>query len=447
MTSTPLSKIFLSSLFIIHFFVLKAQVHEDDYFNELFRSPCGGWIAGDATYSIELPDDKTLWLFGDSFIGTAMPDSSIALGAHMIRNCAVLQHGDSLQAFFNGTFEDPEDFVLTPQPDSSWFWPEHGILENDTLKIFMSEFIEGEGAPGWNFEYHNAYLVYFTYPGIELTKMELIPYYQQNEVRYGNQVLAGENYNYIYGRKSLSGNVPYIHIARVPVGNLGVDWEFYDGSSWTNDASQSARISFESVSQQYAVFSHQDKYVLLTQQIWLGAEIYTLTADQPEGPWDNKQHVYTTPYPFPDMFTYNAFAHPQFNENNELLVSYNSNGDFWEIFKNVELYRPKFIRIPFELIDTSFVNTLAEPIYDEMLISGIRNIPNPAGKETRISFNLREKVFISLHLYNSQGVELNTFINQSLPAGKHSFILNLRNLPPGIYHYRLKDKSSTLIHY
>ncbi len=426
---------------------IHAQVLPDNEFNNLLRKPNGGWIAGDATYSIALPDSRTLWLFGDSFIGTANPDSSIAPGAHMIRNCAVLQEGDSMQAMYNGTFEDPVDFVLTPNPDSSWFWPEHGMVENDTLKIFMSEFIEGEGVPGWNFEFNDTYLVYFSYPALELLGMELHPYYQQNEVRYGNQVMQEGDYTYIYGRKDMSGNVPYVHLARVPKGNLTAAWEFYDGFGWSNDASQTARLSFEGVSQQFAVFKHQEKYVMLTQQIWLGAEIYTLTADQPEGPWKNKQHVYTTPYPFPDMFTYNAYAHPQFNKDNKLLVSYNSNGDFWEIFNNVELYRPNFIRVPFEMIDTSFIHS-AVPEIDgpQSPVALLRNKPNPAGASTVIEYQLRERMFVSLKLYNSQGIEVATYINQTKEAGKHRIRINLRNLSPGIYFYRIQNSTKKLIH-
>ncbi|MDZ7742180.1 MAG: DUF5005 domain-containing protein [Bacteroidota bacterium] len=426
---------------------LNAQVLPDDEFNSLLRKANGGWIAGDATYSIALPDSRTLWLFGDSFIGTANPDSSIAPGAHMIRNCAVLQDGDSMQAIFNGSFEEPHDFVLTPSPDSSWFWPEHGIVENDTLKIFMSEFIEGEGSPGWNFEFHNTYMVYFSYPGLELLGMDLVPYYLENGVRYGNQLMQDGDYTYIYGRKDMSGNVPYVHLARSPAGKLTAAWEFYDGFGWNEDATQTARVSFEAVSQQYAVFKYQEKYVMLTQQIWLGAEIYTLTADHPEGPWKNKQHVYTTPRPFPDMFTYNAYAHPQFNEDNELLVSYNSNGDFWEIFNNVELYRPNFIRVPFEMIDTGFIYSVVPEFKSPQVpVELYQNKPNPAAASTEIEFQLREEMFVSLQLYNSQGIKIASYINQTKKAGTHRLRINLRNLPPGIYFYRINNSTKKIIH-
>lgn len=42
-----------------------------------FTSVAGGWCAGDATISLPLPDGKTFWLFGDSFIGTKSGEFSI----------------------------------------------------------------------------------------------------------------------------------------------------------------------------------------------------------------------------------------------------------------------------------------------------------------------------------------------------------------------------------
>ena len=125
------------------------------------------------------------------------------------------------------------DFVETLNPDSSWFWPEHGMLENDTLKIFMAEFITNDGPPGWNFEFHDTYLVYLTYPGFELLGMDRLPFHDINEVRYGTQLLSEDGYTYIYGKRNGANNVANAHIARTPEGNLMGLWEFYDGNDWT----------------------------------------------------------------------------------------------------------------------------------------------------------------------------------------------------------------------
>lgn len=419
----------------------------DSLFNALIRTENGGWIAGDATYSVALPNGNTLWLFGDSFIGTALPDSSIAPGAHMIRNCAVLQEGDSMIARYTGTLNDPMDFIPPPVPDSSWFWPEHGMVENDTLKLFMSEFITNNGPPGWNFEFHDTYLVYLSYPALELLGMEVMPYHGQNSVMYGNQLLSDGGFTYIYGRRDGPNNVANAHLARVPEGLLQAPWEFWDGNGWSSDPATSAWITFLAVSQQYAVFHHQEKYVMLTQEIWLGSKIFTQTSDSPHGPWGTLTEIYNTPLPFPTQITYNAWAHPQFDENNTLLVSYNSNGDFWSIFSNVELYRPTFIRVPYEMIDSTFhptgINPSEIPGSQDALLG--QNFPNPASGFTIIPVELSGQREILLEIYNIFGGRVASLKPGVLQPGHHEVKADLNRLTPGVYLYRLGDQVKKMI--
>jgi len=422
------------------------QVVPDESFNTLLRTENGGWVAGDATYSVALPDGRSLWLFGDSFIGTVNSDSSL-VGASMIRNCAVIQEGDNLTALYQGTFENPIDFVETETPDSTWFWPEHGFVENNTLKIIFSEFGTGDGQPGWNFEYRNACIVLFTYPEIELIGYNPLPYYEQNGVMYGDRLIVHGDYTYIFGRKEENPDwhIPYVHLARAEVGNLYGEWEFYDGSSWSTDPEMSVRLTDHPVSQQYGVFRHEEKFVMITQEIWLGTKIYSLTADQPEGPWENITELYNTPYPFLDMFTYNAYPHPQFDENNALLVSYNSNGSFWEIFNNVELYRPKFIRVPYTMIDSTFMPSNIVQDIDNGF-SGVNCYPNPASEKIIFSFILEKSDYVQLRIYNLAGIEVIASQRRWFAPGKNYFVNMLSDLPHGIYIYKIQNSRGWFIH-
>jgi hypothetical protein len=46
------------------------------------------------------------------------------------------------------------------------------------------------------------------------------------------------------------------------------------------------------------------------------------------------------------IWMYNPHAHPQFDSDNELLVSYDINSDAGADLIYADAYRPKFIRIP-----------------------------------------------------------------------------------------------------
>ena len=423
----------------------RSQGIPDTSFNNLIRVQNGGWVAGDATFSIHLPDNRTLWLFGDSFIGTVNEDSSLAPGAKMIRNCAIIQQDNIMFALFNGSFGNPDDFVSTNYPDSTWFWPEHGMVENDTLKIIFSEFGETEGTPGWNFEYRNAWLVYLSYPGLEYLKQVKLPYYEENGVMYGDRLLNHEGFTYIYGRKPVSPdyNIPMPHIARVPEGNILLDWEFYDGNNWTTAALSSKKISDQPVSQQYGVFMHQDKFVLITQEIWLGTHIYSMVANQPYGPWSNLEVIYITPMPFDDMFTYNAYPHPQFNDNNELLVSYNSNGNFFEIFNNVELYRPKFFRIPYSTIHPSFTPSAILEIGKQTELS---LYPNPSDDLLYVRIPDSEKNVKEVFLYNTLGEKVGRFVMSDISYNTDYIMVPVENLNAGFYIVNIGNSYGRFIH-
>ncbi len=426
-----------------------SQAISDSAFNSQIRKVNGGWIAGDATFSIALPGQKTLWLFGDSFIGTAKPDNSIASGAKMIRNCVVLQDGDSMRAFFGGTFQNPVSFVTSANDNADWFWPEHGLVENDTLKIFLSEFVTASGPAGFNFKYKAAVLARFTYPDITFIDKITLPYYDLNKVCYGNTVLEENGYTYIFGRQELDtvSHISYPHIARVPSGNILAPWEFYNGISWSSSPNDSRRISVVAVSQQYGVFKLNNTYIMVTQEIWLSSKIYSYTSKHIEGPWSNKVLLYTTPILFANTFTYNAFPHPQFNENGKLLISYNSNGNFADIFKNVEVYRPRFIRVPFTMIDPTYtsINELQKNRNNSDAVILSQNYPNPVERTTKIKFTVTKKSFVSLHLNNIEGKEIKSYYNTMLAPGTYDIDIDVQDLKPGVYFYSINNSGFKLI--
>ena len=71
--------------------------------------------------------------------------------------------------------------------------------------------------------------------------------------------------------------------------------------------------------------------------------------ESPVGPLGPMQRIYRAPeVDFdPDIFVYNAKAHPHLSRPGELLISYNVNTfDFFgDFFQYSDIYRPRFIRL------------------------------------------------------------------------------------------------------
>ncbi len=69
--------------------------------------------------------------------------------------------------------------------------------------------------------------------------------------------------------------------------------------------------------------------------------------------------------------------------------------------------------------------------------------PNPFRSSTRISFVLPDARFVTLKIYNVIGQEITTSVEGNLEAGEHTVILDGRNLPGGVYYYRLVSGNQT----
>lgn len=83
------------------------------------------WLGADAALSVDLRNDTTLWLFGDTFV--AKGDPATRRNSVMVRNSIAIQRG-----------RDPRDASITmhwgagpgsffPEDGAVWHWPGHGV--------------------------------------------------------------------------------------------------------------------------------------------------------------------------------------------------------------------------------------------------------------------------------------------------------------------------------
>ena len=102
-----------------------------------------GWTGGDATYSVDLKNGRTLWMFGDSFIDQVSEDRSRPT-FRLINNALVLQEGSKMTTFHGGTAANPQAFAKPPE-EGEWYWPGDATVANGKLYLFMHGFGTGGG--------------------------------------------------------------------------------------------------------------------------------------------------------------------------------------------------------------------------------------------------------------------------------------------------------------
>lgn len=319
----------------------------------------GSVTAGDGMYSIPLPDGRSIFLMGDSYMGP-VTNNQRSTSDHMYRNTYILYDNGRVGGIsnYNG---DKTSAAVPPgvtNEHQKWYWPGHGFVRDNKLYIFQTLMYQGaEGA--WGFMYEKTDILEYDLPAVALVKTSGIPFSGSTDIHYGMAALDDGDYIYIYAQVDVRNDANPVSdalAARTTIDKLFTEWEYYTGSGWSSvssDAVKMTGLASVPISSQFNVFKLHDKYVLLTQnKRFNSGEIYTFISDTPYGPWRNKQLIFlTSEQKSSNLYTYNAMAHPQFEKDEMILVSYNVNtSEFSQQFSDVSSYRPRFFWVEMDKI-------------------------------------------------------------------------------------------------
>jgi hypothetical protein len=107
--------------------------------------------------------------------------------------------------------------------------------------------------------------------------------------------------------------------------------------------------------------------------------------------------------------------------------------------------------ILFKIFDSTVVVQISglckesEGIYDEENIVVVYLSPNPFSDETRITFNLEIKEDVFLDVFDSKGIRVDHMMLIDQPPGINTITWKRKNLPSGLYFYRLKFGNRTAL--
>ena len=70
-----------------------------------------------------------------------------------------------------------------------------------------------------------------------------------------------------------------------------------------------------------------------------------------------------------------------------------------------------------------------------------QNYPNPFNPSTTIKYEIPERSFVTVKIYDVLGNEINALVNEEKPAGEYEVEFDGTNLPSGVYFYQLRAGS------
>jgi hypothetical protein len=311
------------------------------------------FTGGDGAISVVIDKNKSVWFWGDSFMGEVIGNHRDSLSNPLIMgNIFIELDGNKARTICGGTVQKPSAVVPCDSVDGkeTVYWPHHGFVKNNILHTYMVRIVFDPVA--W-FITDGVSYIRMSLPDYKIIDQQDIESFAVNKIWYGFGFFEQGGYYYTYGGTESRE----LHIARGKLVNDKLqDWEYFNGAGWSNDASTSKKLEGMDIkiSTQFSIFPHEGKYILITQDgEALSTDIYSYYADSPTGPWKNKKLLYTVPETLPDnnLYSYNAMAHPQYDEDGKLLVSYCINSKIpREIWDDVSIYRPRFLRVPYSLI-------------------------------------------------------------------------------------------------
>ena len=344
-----------------------------------------GWTGADGIYSIPLngddglaaagPATRTLFLFSDTAIGEVAPNDRRLPGTTLVNNTLAILGGadpdpDRTTFFWKGKGGgSPEALFIPATPGAEptdWYWLMDGISLDGQLHIFALRMREGDGGV-FNFAVDGVALISTDLAGPDPYGDHVqvdTPFFREatashDEFHLGQAIMANtveagapnpDGYIYVYGEEA--GAIVKEMVAARVLPDRFTDftaWEYWDGAGWTDDIDAVAPVT-NRISTEFSVTPLPDgRFIAVFQADALAPDVGMRIGESPVGPFGPMQRIYRCPEVDldPDIFVYNAKAHPHLSRPGELLISYNVNTfDFFgDFFLHADIYRPRFIRL------------------------------------------------------------------------------------------------------
>lgn len=332
-----------------------------------------GWYGGDGAYSIQLDTDRTLWLFGDTFVACGgcrrdRVDMDVILGTTMGISSCSKNNEFKIQYYLS----HQEGKFVSSFCDNEWVWPQDPFIVNNILYIPLISIAPGDKkeevfnfiVAGHKFvrvkDFSAADPRQWKYDFIDLTPTlpKEISAFAPTSVVYNDYVYFYPFYVYSKENFNVFGNI----LARIPTNRIdhpvGAVEYFYQDGTWQNHLNpRKVKIVLDAFASELSVRYHpaDGKWIAVYLSINnKGDQLFYQTADKLEGPWSKPQPLgekipevdSQSPTFDKGNFCYAGKEHIEFSQDKKLIVTYvcNSSEDMQSqtsfLRRNLFLYRP-----------------------------------------------------------------------------------------------------------
>ena len=332
-----------------------------------------GWYGGDGAYSIALDKERTLWLFGDTFVaGEQGKKDRIGMDVVMGTTLAISTCGENGQFKIHYFLKKHNGKFISSFGENEWLWPQDPFIVNHVLYVpllvvkamldlkepFNFKIVRHKIARIKNYTLADPRQWMVDYIDLKEAIPPGIEAFAATSVVFQNYVYFYPLYTSVKKTAKISGNI----LVRIPVDKLDDPVNFMEylnkSGTWEKGLVPArAMIVLPAGVSELSVRYHADdnKWIAVYMStISNGNQLLYQTADKPEGPWSKPMALIATipevdpksPHYDEHNFCYAGKEHIEFARSKNLIVTYvcNSAENFQKknnfIRRNLFLYRP-----------------------------------------------------------------------------------------------------------
>lgn len=342
-----------------------------------------GWFGGDGLFMIDLSGSEKyninqpniLMWFSDSMFGNV--SGTTISNAVMTNNSVALLQGNSPDSaalrFYADLSESnkPKTVFIPDNANGDYYWLGDGFVntqrKNDIYLFAYRMRTVSQEAFGFK-AVGNEMLVIPSHeklPFKNYRRIKIPFFYNESSVNanvaFGNAIFVnrkdageefGDGFVYIYGSKEPNKATYVARVLPEHIENLE-KWRFWNGQKFTKNLNEMHPI-FDFGANEMSVSSLPDGRLIFIYQSSLNGDILYRLSNSPAGPVDEPISIFESKIKLnnnPNLFTYNAKAHPVISSSGELIISFHVNSFkfFEDLNKNPNLYTPRFIKLKYSL--------------------------------------------------------------------------------------------------
>jgi len=319
------------------------------------------WLGGDGAYTIDLGDDRTLWLFGDSFIATS--SALVRTESTMVRNSVAVMTGrDVRTATWQFAWRDgaPQTSFF-PEVGDHWFWPSDGVrVPGGPLVVFLGELraTPNEGLGFASAGFRALRVVDPSGPPLAWT-LEPTTVHAPAFAPQSNVACSAVDGDYLVAVVTDDAD-HHGYLARWPLAAIDGNPEWWTGQTWIAETAlaRAPAVVIDNGATECSL--HREPMTGAWIFVWsrgFGATTIAMrTASELTGPWRDAVDIFTPPETEVDRpFVYAAKAHPTLlGPDGGILITYADNSfDFADLFDPANaqtLYWPHIAEVIFAIV-------------------------------------------------------------------------------------------------